>query len=244
MSYILEALKKLEQKRQQEGTPNLLTPQGDTAPTRKKRSFWPYIVSGIVLLNIMLLGLFFWIGPLKKSPPIPPPQPQVVRESTQPPQTSAPLVKKEEPLADVKKDVAPPEKKEVIQPAPNHAPSTAQGKAVVEVVQPKTAPAQPSPPIKPSAELSPREVKPVKPSTKVRSVKDLPGDVRSKLPELKMTVHSFNEQAHSRFVVINNNTVREGQFINGELKLDQITQNGVVLNYQGHRFSLGINETP
>jgi general secretion pathway protein B len=249
MSYILEALKKLEQKRQEEETPSLLTPQRNAAPVRKKRPFWPYIVSGIVLLNIMLVGLLFWIGPLKKSPPIPPPQSQVAHEKTQPPQTSAPLVKKEEPIVETEKAFSPPEQKDVTQSPPGQAspPAPVPMKAIPETIQPRTIAVQPTPPIKPSAEPSPREVKPVKPakpSTKVVSIKELPNDLRSKLPELKMTVHSYTEQAQSRFVVINNSTAREGQFVNGELKLEQITPNGVILNYQGHRFSLGINENP
>ena len=65
MSYILEALKKLEQKRQQEGTPNLLTLQGDATKVRKKRSLWPYITLGVVLLNGIIVLLFFWIAPWK-----------------------------------------------------------------------------------------------------------------------------------------------------------------------------------
>jgi hypothetical protein len=78
----------------------------------------------------------------------------------------------------------------------------------------------------------------------VLSIKELPAAIKGSLPELKMTVHSYNEQPQSRFVVINNITVREGQLINAELKVEQITPNGVILNYQGHRFVLGINETP
>ena len=90
MSYILEALKKLEQKRQQEGTPNLLTLQGDATKVRKKRSVWPYIVSGIALLNVIIFAVLFWIGPWKNSGQPLPSQPKVARESIAPQSATTP----------------------------------------------------------------------------------------------------------------------------------------------------------
>jgi general secretion pathway protein B len=76
------------------------------------------------------------------------------------------------------------------------------------------------------------------------NIKELPADLKASLPELKMTVHSYNDQTQSRFVVINNKMFREGQFIGTDLKVEQITQKGVIFNLRGHRFLLGINETP
>jgi general secretion pathway protein B len=243
LSYILEALKKLEQKRQQEGTPNLLTLQGDATKVPQKRRFWPYITLGVVLLNGIIVLLLFWIAPWKNAGQPLSQTSRVTRESTTPPSATVLPEKKEQPVAETKKDVPPPEKKDLAQPGPGQPPAATPGKVVAEATQPKTAPVQPTP-IKTSPESSPREMKPVKPSNKVLSIKELPGAVKSSLPELKMTVHSYNEQPQSRFVVINNNTVREGQSINSDLKVEQITPNGIILNYQGHRFVLGINETP
>ena len=243
MSYILEALKKLEQKRQQEGTPNLLTLQGDVTKVRKKRSVWPYITLGVILLNGIIVLLLFWIAPWKHAGQSLSQTSRVARESTTPPQVTVLPEKKEQPVAETKKDVPPPVKKDVAQPAPDLPSPPVSTKVVVEAAQPKTAPVQTPTPIKTSPESSPREIKPVKPSNKVVSIKELPAAIKGSLPELKMTVHSYNEQPQSRFVVMNNNTIREGQSMNADLKVEQITQNGVILNYQGHRFVLGINET-
>lgn len=244
MSYILEALKKLEQKRQQEGTPNLLTLQGDVTRVRQKRPLWPYVTLGVVLLNSIIVLLLFWIAPWKNVGQPLPPQPQVARESTLPPPANVTNKNKEQLKAGDKKDVPPPEKKDLTQPAPSQPPTPVTGKVAPESTPPKAAHVQPAAPIKTSPESSLREIKPVKPSKKVLSIKELPAAIKSSLPELKMTVHSFNEQPQSRFVVINNNTIREDQLINVDLKVEQITPNGVVLNYQGHRFVLGINEIP
>jgi general secretion pathway protein B len=243
VSYILEALKKLEQKRQQEGTPNLLTLQGNATKVRQKRRLWPYITLGVVLLNGIMVLLLFWIAPWKHAGQPLSQTSRVARESATPPPVTVLPEKKEEQIAETKKDVPPPEKKDLAQPVPGQPPAVTPGKVMVETAQPKAAPVQPSPPIKTSSESSPREIKPVKPSNKVLSIKELPGVVKSSLPELKMTVHSYNEQSQSRFVVMNNSTLREGQSINADLKVEQITPNGVILNYQGHRFVLGINET-
>lgn len=174
MSYILEALKKLEQKRQQEETPNLLTLQGNATKVRQKRRLWPYITLGVVLLNGIMVLLLFWIAPWKHAG-----QPllqtsRVARESATPPPVTVLPEKKEEQIAETKKDVPPPEKKDLAQPVPGQPPAVTPGKVMVETAQPKAAPVQPSPPIKTSSESSPREIKPVKPSNKVLSIKELP----------------------------------------------------------------------
>jgi len=244
VSYILEALKKLEQKRQQEGTPNLLTLQGAATKIRQKRRLWPYITMGVVLMNGIMVLLLFWIAPWKDAGQPLSQTSRVAREGTIPPPVTVLPEKKEQPVAETKKEVPLPEKKDVTQSVPSQPPAPVSEKVVVEATQLKTAPVQPPTPIKTSPELSPREIKPVKPSNKVLSIKELSATIKGSLPELKMTVHSYNEQPQSRFVVINNNTIREGQPINADLKVEQITPNGVILNYQGHRFVLGINETP
>jgi general secretion pathway protein B len=244
VSYILEALKKLEQKRQQGETPSLLTLQGDIAQVHKKRSHWPYITIGVVLLNGIIVLLLFWVAPWKNTGPPPPPQSHVTRESTLPPSASVTVENKEKSKPDDKMDVTLLEKKVGAQPAPSQPPTPVPGKALVETTQPKAAPVQPSPPIKTVPESSPIQIKPVKPSNRLLSIKELPSDIKGSLPELKMTVHSYNEQAQARFAVVNNTTVREGQFVNGELKVEQITPNGVIFNYRGHRFLLQIDGNP
>jgi general secretion pathway protein B len=245
VSYILEALKKLEQKRQREESPNILSLHGDITQVHKKRLLWPYIAAGLLFLNGIIVLFLFWIGPWKNAAQPPPQKPQIIaRESTAPPPSSALPEKKDELPADAKKDVPPPEKKDVTQPAPSQPSSPVTQKVTAQPAPPKTASAQPPLPAKTPDELTPKTTKPLPSSSRIVSIKELPADVKSKLPELKMTVHSYNEQSQSRFVVINNNTVREGQFVNGELKLEKITQNGVILYYQGHRFTLGINESP
>ena len=57
-----------------------------------------------------------------------------------------------------------------------------------------------------------------------------------------MNVHYYSDESRGRFVSINNITLTEGQSLNPGLKVEQITREGVILNYQGHRFILMINQ--
>ncbi|MEA3547068.1 MAG: general secretion pathway protein GspB [Thermodesulfobacteriota bacterium] len=57
MSYILDALKKSDQKRQRGQVPDLNTVQVELPPEDKKKALWPYILIGILLLNAIILAV-------------------------------------------------------------------------------------------------------------------------------------------------------------------------------------------
>lgn len=57
MSYILEALKKSDQKRQKGHVPDLNTVQIEFPPEDKKKALWPYILVGILFLNAVVLAV-------------------------------------------------------------------------------------------------------------------------------------------------------------------------------------------
>lgn len=68
MSYILDALKKSDKKRQEGKIPDLHTIQIDTAPPeKKKRLFWPYLLLTILIVNGVFLTVF--LSPWKKEAP-------------------------------------------------------------------------------------------------------------------------------------------------------------------------------
>jgi general secretion pathway protein B len=243
VSYILEALKKLEQKRQRERMPDLLTIQEEVSPVNKKRPLWPFITAGLILINVffvfLLLRIVPWRNPIQSSSH----QSQLSRENPVPVPSPA-VEKKKEQVPEVKKDAPPPEQKDVIRSTPGQPQVPMPKKTAPEQSPSKTAVAQPAPLVKTKDEALPKIIKPSQPGGKMLSIKELPADVKASLPELKMTVHSYNEQIQTRFVVINNGIYREGQSITVDLKVEQITQNGVIFNYQGHRFLLRINDSP
>ena len=60
MSYILDALRKLEQSRQHEESLRFLTFQGQTPRKRKRHRLWPYLLVVVLMLNAGTI--FWWIG--------------------------------------------------------------------------------------------------------------------------------------------------------------------------------------
>lgn len=60
MSYILEALKKLEEKREQEDTPRLFIFSRASRAGRRKRSLWPYLLAAALLVNAVVMT--WWIS--------------------------------------------------------------------------------------------------------------------------------------------------------------------------------------
>lgn len=59
MSFILDALKKLEQKRQQGAVPDLMTIHAPERQKHEKRAIWPYLVLGALVLNAGILAAVF-----------------------------------------------------------------------------------------------------------------------------------------------------------------------------------------
>jgi general secretion pathway protein B len=231
MSYILEALKKLEQKRQQEETPNLLTLQNRITQAPRKRSLWPYAIGGIILLNIaaalIMLRIVLW-RPAERHPAVQAP-PASADISSLPAAVTVAKRQDEEAAA------ATGGTRKLNRPAP---PLT--GKQIPQTVPVKPALALPSLPYKAIPDLSP-PAKPPRQKGDAMNMQELPDSIRNSLPELKMTVHSYDESPQARFAIINNKMIKEGQLLVPELKLEQITPNGAILNYNSHRFLLGIN---
>jgi general secretion pathway protein B len=58
------------------------------------------------------------------------------------------------------------------------------------------------------------------------------------LPELRLDMHVYDPKPHARFALINMQKVTEGQMIKGEVKVEAITPEGVVLSHNGTRFLL------
>ncbi len=231
MSYILEALKKLEQKRQQEETPNLLTLQNRITQAPGKRSLWPYAIGGIILLNIaaalIMLRIVLW-SPAERHPAVHAP-PASADMSSLP--AAVPVSNRQDREAEGATESA----RRLNRPAP-----LVTGERTSKAAPVKPALALPSLSDKAIPNLSP-PAKPLPQKGKALNMQELPDSIRNSLPELKMTVHSYDQSPQARFAIINNKMIKEGQFLVPELKLERITPNGAILNYSSHRFLLGIN---
>jgi general secretion pathway protein B len=58
------------------------------------------------------------------------------------------------------------------------------------------------------------------------------------LPELRLDMHVYDSKPQARFALINMQKVTEGQMIKGEVKVEAITPDGVVLSHNGTKFLL------
>lgn len=231
MSYILEALKKAEQKTQQEGTPKLLSFPDDNAPERGKRPLWPYLLLASLLLNAGVL--FWWIGPWRPQERQAVAQAPVVHPPVAVAPAETPSGSKERYRSSATKEVpqtrdASKPKAPVVGEEGLDAPPSATGKTSVPVIN--------SPSVQPKPRVENRAVA----QGKVVRLNDLPPPVRGALPEFNVTGHAYGPDPKSRVTRINDQILQEGQTLRPGLKVEEITPDGIILTYQGHRFQIGI----
>jgi len=58
------------------------------------------------------------------------------------------------------------------------------------------------------------------------------------LPELRLDLHVYATQPHDRFALINMHRVHEGDTLQGGVRVENITPDGVVMSHNGSRFLL------
>ncbi len=73
-----------------------------------------------------------------------------------------------------------------------------------------------------------------------QDARGLPTSVQRELPSLSFSMVIFSANPADRMININGRMMREGQEIGPGLKLEQITPDGAILNFQGHRFHKGV----
>ncbi len=248
MSYILEGLKKLEEKRKQEERPaHLLSFQGNNPEKPVKKPIWPYLLVAVLLLNA---GVFiWWIGPWRSVKMVSPVPQSTAQESRQTAAVSTP--------AEQKKQSGPISVKESQQTKITSSPETSN---TVKVKKQATSSAtkdtpafkQPSTPVVKETQASrqPSVATPApsdksKPPANGRIVKldELPPDIRKDIPDLKVSAHFFSTDHQARFARVNDRILHEGESLSEGLKVDEINASGTVFNYRGYRFQININET-
>jgi general secretion pathway protein B len=69
---------------------------------------------------------------------------------------------------------------------------------------------------------------------------ELPAETQAEMPAIKIGVHLFSETPASRRASINGRLMREGQQVDEDLVLMEITKQGAILSYRGRRFSLPV----
>jgi general secretion pathway protein B len=251
MSFILDALKKLEQKRQRGSVPDLMTVHVPVQQEMKKRPFWHYLILGALILNAALLSV--WLQPWKPSPPSPavnkPAYPEPAANQRSQPQNTVtlkrPYVK---PATEVQqKELSAPKAAEQRsapeKPSPKPPAFTAEIPAketrntqLQKTTSDRSSNIQHSRESVSTNEPEAADVNKSVTGNSLPEVSQLPQSTQSEIPQLKIFGHIYSNSPGTRLININGDIYREGDTVSKNLKVEEITESGVILNYNGTRF--------
>ncbi|MBI4764262.1 MAG: general secretion pathway protein GspB [Deltaproteobacteria bacterium] len=238
MSYILEGLKKLEQKRRQEvKPPGLLSFREENRRRPKRPIIWPYLLFIALLLNAGII--VWWIGPWRSPGHSTLPK-LTLPGQTAKPFTSKPVEFKNQSAVIPRKEPPPPKVVNTL----SKSPALEKTKESISPVEKKSPASKSTPGTAPVSNESPSLSHKGVPEGPLLKLSDLPPEVKKNLPPLKMSVHFYSPDNQSRFVTINDRTLHEGETLSEGLRVVDINPAGTVLHYKGHRFLISVNENP
>lgn len=227
MSYILEALKKVEQERTIGKVPGIAS--GYEPSGRAGSSPWVWVLVGVLVVNALLLVIALW--PQKNTDTVtkqvenqhvftPPAAPE---PAASPPRTAAP-VKQVASVKPVSKD-KPPVALRPLPPLPEPVPI-----AEVETPVAKVTGAGDQAGPQPVVETESRNNNlPVWPQVSSRLFQQINSGLR-------LDVHVYSKLPEERFVLINMQRYREGEQLQEGPVVDEITPSEVILSFRGQRF--------
>jgi general secretion pathway protein B len=71
-------------------------------------------------------------------------------------------------------------------------------------------------------------------------IAELPLNVQRQIPDITFSSHIYASDPSLRVVNINNRSIREGDYISDDVKLLDITEDGVVLSYLHYRIEMNV----
>ena len=228
MSYILDALNKSEQERQGQQTPGLQTVH--RPPPGKTTSRFPLLVVVGLFAAINIAGIGYWLTSQNNS----------AADST-----SANTGTPEQPA------------QQSVQSAPQSAPLTNQMPERTEIVasQEQTAVSR-SPAPESRQDPAPQTIQTVDQGTLITPetafvsetntisntvrITELPVNVQRQIPDLVFSSHLYSDEASFRMVNINGKMRREGDMIANNLKLIEVSEEGVILGFRHYVFEVSV----
>jgi general secretion pathway protein B len=263
MSFILEALKKSENARQRQ-----IGPAMAEIPRRRRQSerpIWAFVVAGLLLVNIGVLGLVLSrkkggdvqpvsaaaAAPLGNtamqqqlpSPPAVPARQPVLLEPEPAPMQQAPNRNYGGASSLAAESGSPSELAgDTVEPADAGMQAQVQAALAQEAPRPIQAPAVAplanNPQLGRNAPAAPVANAPQGRNAEVLpTIDELQASGRT-FPPLRLDIHSFTDKPAERFVFVNMRRYNEGMTLQEGPSVERITEEGVVLNQQGLRFLL------
>ncbi len=258
MSFILDALKKLEQKRRQGSVPDLMTFHTHGPDSEHKRMLWPYLLLAALVLNAAIFTA--WLRPWKEKEQTATVQPTSNIEHRHENAAADPergnnetgvtvanaKVNKTVKASDNSSLKSAPDK---IKPAAvkKNADATDKSPADDKTASPKINMSDQELTIlrsKIKEEISsPKDYPPVNDNeagsdNRVLEFSQLPEEIRKELPEISVSGHIYSDNPGARIVNINGRILREGEAVTKGLDVKEITMSGVIFSYQDFRFRI------
>ncbi len=236
MSYILDALRKSETERRQGKIPDLGQQVQLIHQPRKKRISPVVWIAVALVINALVLAVVFWPitpvsqpdRPVTSGSPSSVPRTETISEDAA---SASGVPAHRETRQDNQADSVPanqiPESGRVSAAIPEPVIETPVSERPTIIV--------PSPPVA-------REQQPLpdtQPPGRVPHLVELPLSFQKSIPDLMFNSHIYGSEPSARRVMINNNYLRRGDTFSG-IKVEDITEDGVVLSKHGQRFRVGI----
>ena len=221
MSYILEALRKSDQQRQQGAAPTLMSVQLPVEEAPPRAFSWALALALAVFIAGILIG---WRQPWKVEQSA-----VAVRQTEAKPVDQGPAVDSPPGIAPARPSAVPAARP---LPAPLPAPVQARQAPANQVVPPAVKDHSPSAaaPVKPAGVVEPN----------VMAKAELPPAILQELPGMSVSLHAYSAKTANRLVSINNRFLQEGDSLIPGLVLEQITPKDMIFSYKGYRFRQGV----
>jgi general secretion pathway protein B len=228
MSYILDALRKSESERRQGRVPDL-GQQVQLVHKPKKRSSTVALWIGIgLILNAVVLAVVFWQ----------PPQTFIATDQPEPATNSMTIEPEPAPRPEAQPAAeAAPERETEAEPVRSVEPEPEASDAPGDTPVPRERPTI----IVPSPSLS-GQFQPSAGATtggQVPHLLEMPRAFQRSLPDLVFNSHVYASEPSKRRVMINNHYLKSGESFEG-VRVQTITEDGVVLSKDGRAFRVGI----
>ena len=228
MSLILDALKKSELERNRHTGPGLHEVR--IAPPPQGLPLWGIVLGLVLLAN---LGLLTW---LVARPALPVNATAVTAAPTLP----APVAAAAPPAL----NVGATGLTQVVDPMPATAPSVLPDPAAATTPLP-VAGFDPAPVSygneRAPAALPPRGTPETPADRSLPSYQDL-NAAGANLPPLRLSLHVYDREPALRYVLLNSTQLHEGESTPDGLRLERVTENGVIVSWRNRRFSLSTSE--
>ncbi len=244
MSYILDALKKLEKERKRGMIPGL-SEQDSVVHYSQRKVIWPYLFAISLLFGAGVLIAWFVLTPAKdRVSPVSSKTLKPINQNAAENTNSLPVVRPQvQPVPDAGRDSATSEMKKDKAPEigikgksdPNKTPAIPAEHMQInsneqrEGSEPtRTEPKGETPPEPPVRE-------------KLYKFSELPPTVRESLRKFfSITAYMYSSIPSERMVRINDHMMREGQEVDPGIRIEEITADGVILSYKKFRFFVSV----